>query len=276
MTVAVVTPYALSPQEGRSIAASNLVKKVALTCLKELAISLVLATLVAFFIPVQAGLNVLMVAVGVQLAVSLVFHSLGAYASYKLSQKGSNKTVFGWLESIAEAITGANFALLTGFNTQTLIHESGHALATLAVYRNPRPQIEIYPFIGGHTEFYKTPLTPFGKKIGPAAATCLVVASGPGLTLLISAILLIVGLAIKEKYPQISRYLIVCALFDFIGHAYYAYSALYTRKTNLRHDFVHLSIFGLNPVTAAVGILAIPAIIALGMYCLCGKKKAAC
>ncbi len=271
-----VTPSAQAQdciQIGWEPSPLDLVQKVALHCLTELTISLTLGTIVACFVITPVGLGFLATAIFVQSAVSIIFCSIGAFCSYKAAQGGSSQDFYQWALSSCEWITGANFAYCTGYNTQFLIHETGHTMAAFAVYKNPRPLIEIKPFCGGMTEFYKTSLSPFGKKIGPVAATCLVIASGPGFTLLVSAAILIIGFAIKEKYPHFAKYLIAWSLLDFGNHAHYAYTALYTAPSNLSHDFVHLKIFGLHPVVAMIGIIAIPVIITAGAYLLQSPKK---
>ncbi len=253
---------------------TDIVKKIAISCLKELAVSLAIGVVVALFVPLAGGIALMVSAALVQVVVSAFFHGLGAYASQKIADGGPNLKHFERILSVCEWVTGVNFALFTGFNAQTLIHESGHAMAALSIYKRPRPAIEVYPFLGGITQFYKTSMTPFGKKLGPVAATCFIVASGPGFTLLISSILFAIGLAIKEKYPQFGKYLIAWGIIDFLNHAHYAYSALHANPSNLAHDFVHLAIFGLNPITAVIGILAIPVILTLGMHCWQSNKPA--
>jgi hypothetical protein len=243
---------------------SDIIQKIALKCFKEFSVATASGLLISCFVGLPSGMTLLITATLAQFAVSLFFHSVGAFASYKAIERGRNQSYYEWTVSACEWITGSNFAIFTGYNAQTLVHETGHALASLLIYKRPRPLIEIYPFIGGITQFYKTSLSDFGKKIGPAAATCLVVASGPGLTLLVSAVLLAIGIALKEKYPQLSKYLICWSILDFVNHAFYAYTTLQAEPWNLSHDFVHLSIFGLHPVTATVGLIAIPIVIALG------------
>lgn len=246
---------------------ADLIKKIALTCLKELALSLALGLTVACFITTSGGFSLMITAVIVQLTVSLLFHSLGAFASYKVTQKGPNQKPFEWLLWSCEYVTGFNFAVFTGYNTQSLIHETGHALALLSLYKKPHPQIELYPFGGGNTQFYKSSPTPFGRKVGPVATTCIIFASGPAFTLLISSALFAIGFAIIKKYPHLGKYLIAWGIVDFCHNACYAYSALHTNPWNPGHDFVHLAILGLHPVTATIGILAIPILIILGMQC---------
>ncbi len=243
---------------------TDIVTAVAAKVLKEFALAIGFGAIVACFIATPSGLMFMMSASIVQLAVSSFFHALGAYASYKALDK--DQSHYEKMASFCEWITGTNFGIFTGFNTQTVIHESGHALASMLIYKRPRPLIEVHPFVGGQTQFYKTALTPLGQKLGPAASTCFVVAAGPGLTLLVSAVLLAIGIALLDHDPEVGKYLIAWSGIDFIHHAIYAYSALGAEQWNLSHDFVHLSIFGLHPIVASIGILAIPVIISLAMY----------
>ncbi len=237
----------------------DLIQKIALACLKELVVALAFGALVACFVPTPAGIVVLINAFFIQLAVSLCFQTLGAY--------------FKKITPFCQWVTAANFAFFTGYNTQLLVHETGHALAFLALYNRPQPQIAVQPFATGVTQFYKASLSPLGKRLGPVATTCIAVACGPAFTLLVSAVLFTLGLAIKESYPQLGKHLIAWSLIDFFNHADYAYGALRMETTSLNHDFVHLAIFGLHPAVAAIGIIAIPIVISLGMHLY--KKRAA-
>lgn len=238
----------------------DLIQEVALKVIKEFALTFALGTIVAIFVTSQADILLLVSAAAVQLVVSVFFHSAAAYARHPTRQSH--------FVSFSEWMSGLNFALLTGFNTQTVIHETGHALASLLLYKNPRPLIEVYPFAGGITQFYKTALSPLGQKLGAPLATCAVIASGPGLTLALSSGLMILGMALLDTYPQLSKTLLSWSIVDFLHHSFYAYTALQADPWNLTHDFVHLSIFGLNPAVASIGILAIPTLIGLGMYLL--------
>ncbi|MGB7978100.1 MAG: hypothetical protein WCF19_02940 [Chlamydiales bacterium] len=255
MTVAAAQSVSLPVSLQIEPSPNSVILKVALPCLKELAVALCIGLAVSFFVaPAEAP--ILIVAAVIQLIANAFFRFVQAFAL--------PKTPFEWIGSLSEWMTGLNFAVLTGYNAQHLIHESGHAMASMLMYKKAQPWIQIYPFTGGLTEFSKTGLTALGKKLGSSAVTCLMVASGPGLTLLLSAILLSIGLSIKEQYPQLGKTLISWALIDFLGHAHYAYSALKADPWNLSHDFVHLSIFGLHPMTATIGIIAIPIVILLG------------
>ncbi|MBU6383526.1 MAG: hypothetical protein KGQ49_03955 [Verrucomicrobia bacterium] len=263
MTIAPVSTALWVQQTPEKPPICEIVKEIVLKILKESAITLGLGTIVCLFVPTPMGLSMMVGATIVQLLVSTLFHALGAFASYHNYETVA--TACSW-------ITGVNFGYLTGRNSQTILHEAGHALASLLVYKNPRPVIEVFPFRGGHTSYYKTGLTSFGHKLGAAAANCLTIASGPALTLLVSSALLAVGIAILEEYPEFGKYLIAWASIDFLHHAEYAYSALRVEKWNLSNDFAHLSIFGLHPVDASIVILAIPIVITLGMYLWKNKK----
>ncbi len=233
------------------------VKEIALKCLKEFAFSCACNLLVSSFVFTAPGTSLLISLALVQSAVNLFFHCAGSFTK---AHESVNEA-FGWIKS-------ANFAIFTGYNMQNLLHEIGHSLAAFALYKNPKPTIELYPFIGGLTQFYKTKLSSLGNLIGPAATTCLVVASGPGFTLLISSALLVIGLSLRKTHPNLSKYLISWSILDFVHHAHYAYSAMSAETWNLSHDFVHLSIFGAHPLAVSIGIIAIPTVILLGSYCI--------
>ncbi len=249
-----ISPSSASPQ------AKKIIQEMASKCLKEFAAALGAGIFLIRFIA-PPGIGLMLSAVAIQSTVSIFFRSLSALRIFQQTQTNQDQCThsnFQW-------IFGANFAILTGYNMQTWIHELGHTLAALWIYKRPQPRIEIYPFFGGMTQFYKTSLSSFGKSLGPAAATCFVVASGPAFTLSISSLILTAGLSMQKQYPEFSKYLISWAILDFSNHSFYAYTATYTDPWNLAHDFVHLSIFGLHPVAAAIGIAAIPIIITLGM-----------
>lgn len=213
--------------------AKNKVSAAALPIFKELAASLCLAGIVACF-TATANIPILFQTVAIQCAFSSLFHLC--------NQK--------WLASF-------NFALFSGYNMQTLIHEAGHALAAISLYAKALPHIEIIPFGSAITQFQKGPLSAFGKLLGASKTACLVIASGPALAILTSTAFLCIGLHLKNKY------LISWSYLDFALTAHYAYTAIDNNSFNFSHDFVHLSVFGLSPMLATVGIIALPIITTL-------------
>lgn len=224
------------------------IKKIALSCFKELAISFGFGALLACFMP-PTGIAILAQSIIIQTAVGFFFQSLRYYAEKAEAKKWV--AVFDWCLSL-------NFALCTGVNCQALIHESGHAAAATLVYKKPGVSIALMPFSWGCTK-YRNGLNPLGEKMGALAASFFVIASGPSLALLVSSALLTTGLAIKKNLPQFGKYLITWALVDFAGHARYACSGM--RGTQPMHDFVRLSRLGLHPIVAIVGMIAVPILI---------------
>lgn len=235
----------LRPFEGFFFSES--IVRIAQKCLQELAVSFVIAAAVALFVPSPMGTALLLSALKVQLAVNLMLLSIG-----ELSQKCA--PVCEWGRAIS-------FAIFTGLNAQFLIHETGHFLAALFLYKNSGPSITIIPFAGGVTFRLKAPLSLLGKTLGPAAVGILWTAGGPICALLVSAALLEASQAMRDQYPQLRKYLLCWSAIDFLNHARYALSALKPNPSNHLHDFVKLSKMGLHPAAAVIAILAIPMIV---------------
>lgn len=234
------------------------IKQIAALCFYQLTASLAIGALVSCFVTTPTGISLILSAICVQLCATVFFQILDAFPA----PDESNKELA--LTALTEWAPPSAFSILTGINAQVLIHETGHSLAALAIYKRARPHIEVFPFMGGWTKYYKRALTPLGKILGRSTANIFVIASGPGLTLLVSSILMAVGLAIKKTYPHLSKTLICWCLIDCLNHAQYAYSALSASPSDLSHDFLHLWIMGLHPVAATIGILAIPLLIFTG------------
>ena len=242
------------------------VKTVALKCFKEFSFSLCLKFVISSFVVSSAGLSLLFNTILIQLAVSTVLHSIGEFADYKAEQNQNAPSLYQSTPSLTGWLSAFNLGLLTGYDAQNLIHELGHTITSTFLYKNPRPIIEVYPLIGGLIQFYKSGLSNLGKSIGPSSTTLLIFAAGPGLTLVISTALLSIGIAMRKEYPNLYRYPVTWSIIDFLHHVHYAYSAIAADKWNLLHDFVHLSIFGVDPLTTCIGILAIPVIVGVSMY----------
>lgn len=242
------------------------IKTVALSCIKQFALSISLKLVISSFVSTPAGLVLLFNTTMIQLIASCFFHSLGGFFSYKADQNGEHIATFETLYSVCEYINAFAFAVLTGYDCQNLIHETGHAIATLFLYKTPNPMISLFPLRGGITEFYKNGLSQLGKSLGPPGSTFIVSAAGPAFTLAISATLLAIGFSSLKENPKISKYLIAWGLVDFFHHAHYAYSALHADQWDLHHDFVHLSVFGVDPKTVSIAIVSVPILIGLGCY----------
>ena len=241
---------------------SKIIKEIAFKALGELAVSLCIGYAVSFFVaPVAIGY--IFSTILVQSLGSFAIRCVQAYFLPRVSQ--GPKSLLMWLTELRAGL----FAQSSGHYAQTLIHEGGHALGSYLVYQDPKPEIQINPGSGGMTSFSGEKLTKFGKYLGANRSLALVTAAGAALTLLVSSIVLWIGIKLKKTHTETNLYLATYAMSDFTQHAYYAISALWASADIVSHDFVRLRAFGLHPLIAAVGIIAIPLLIAS-----CIKKTA--
>lgn len=239
----------------------QLVKKVALACLAELAVSIALGALVCCFVATPAGVSLILTTLAIQFAANAVLRSLSAAAYYK-ARHSKDPLLFGTAAGL-RALPSLGFAALTGYNAQSLIHETGHALAAKAVYSPANPRIEIFPYQGAVTHFTAKKLTPLGKFLGVSKSALFVSAFGPGLSLLVSSICMGLGMAWRKKYPGLAMHLTAYGVFDFVSHGAYAASTYWSNPKDLSHDFVHLAHLGVHPMRAIAGMAAVPLLIAL-------------
>jgi len=193
-------------------------------------------------------------------AAPLLFGSL-------LIQSASQALVRWKVESVpaAEIISPNLFAFLTGSHMHTLVHEIGHALASKIVFKNPRPKITLFPFTGGRTKFETRELTYLGSLLGQPRALAFVASAGPGISLVISSLAMIVGKAVQNRFHKLSLYLIAYGRSDLFAHAAYALSANFSSNFRMSHDFFLLSKIGVHPSAIAVIFVVIPLFIEFGI-----------
>ncbi len=246
---------------------AEVIKKLVLHTLAELVVSLTLGLAVCAF---AVAPFILIKAMFIQCAVSFVFRCIGVAAAQKAQE--TNSPTYRRIAHIASILSPWSFTFITGMNTSTLIHETGHALAAKAVYQNAHPSIEVFPFFGGITRFHGDKLSRFGQKLGENKSIGLVTAAGPLLSLSVSLSALTTSLLIKKKYPNASRYLLATSISDFFFHGAYALSALRTPRTELAHDFVRLATLGIHPIAATAAIAAAPILVTLGVTALHHKS----
>lgn len=242
----------------------QIIQKIAWEVFFECLATFAVAAVACVFTATPAAIGFIVGAAMIQVILNLALRSLGTFIE---NREEGLSAMLSWGAAF-------NFSWGTGIYKQTIIHELGHALGALAVYRNARPKITLLPFFGGNTRFFPQHLSAWGRKLGPEKALAVVTAAGPGLTLIASSLELSAGILNYEKHPKLSRYLMIMAAFDFFWHANYALSALNAPMNILSHDFVRLRLYGLNPVVAAIGIIAIPILIAGGL-CLLKRQRQA-
>lgn len=243
----------------------RIIQNIAFRSLAELAISLTIGVAVCAFITSGAGISFVICTMLLQNIINFFARLIGTLALQKALVGGPHAKQYLTIARSASMFASGSFAFGTGLNTQTLIHETGHALAAKALYQNANPRIEILPFVGGFTRFSTEKLSFLGRKLGEGKSIALTAAAGPFLSLSVSSGLLASSFCIEKKYPEISLYLRMTSIADFINHTIYALSALKASSTALSHDFVRLRLCGIHPLAAATAIVATPILIACGM-----------
>src|SRR3989338_8655953 len=125
----------LSPVPQKTLPARAIVKQIALAALAELALSLTVAVCISQFVIVPNGASAMVGIALIQCIANCFLRTIGALAARPTSTGCMGKLC----SKIAEACNGLiafNFAVGTTLNGQILIHEGGHALAGLALYKN--------------------------------------------------------------------------------------------------------------------------------------------
>jgi hypothetical protein len=176
--------------------------------------------------------------------------------------------------NILTLIRSVLFSLLSLATEDPLIHESGHAISSYALFKNPQPNITIQPFGAGLTEVFTGELSDWGKSQGMSKAQGLLAASGTGSALLWDYAALIAAQIIPN--PEIKMYLRLTVMASVISHTVYALSASWGCKPG--HDFCTLDDKGVSPFLAAAFIagtaLLLQIILSTTSYGY--KKVAAC
>lgn len=252
-----------------SVSRSRIIREVAIRSLTELAVSLAIGTAALLFTTGPIAGSLIFGAIAVQTLCNALLRYYGAL-TVELEKSGKEKRETEGIVAACNYLCPTTFAYMTAINGQTLIHETGHALAARAVFQNANPKIIIHPLKGGLTTFFTSSLTDFGKRLGKARAICFVTAMGPASTLLISAAIIVIGYIAQAKFPELSNYLVSVGRGDFYAHAWYAFTSYDKTALGAGHDFDRLAAHGLHPLAAAVAILAVPLFLALAF-----RKKSA-
>lgn len=257
LSVAQMIPYKYPKSSNIPTPHRILVRQVALRCLAELAVSLAIGTTALLFTAGPIAASLIFGAIAVQTVCNVLLRYYGALAA-ELEKNGKGDKETQRILAACNYLCPTTFAYMSAINGQTLIHETGHAIAARAVYKNACPKIILHPLKGGLTTFSTHALTDFGKKLGKARAICFITAMGPASTLLISAIAIVIGYTVQAKLPELSNYLVSVGSGDFYTHAWYALTSFGNAALSAGHDFDRLAAHGLHPLVAAVAILAVP------------------
>lgn len=142
------------------------------------------------------------------------------------------------------------------------IHESGHVVAAITFFKNPRVQMWVRPFQGGSTTYTASNrLTRIGMLLGKQRAMLVTAAAG----LVASTVFVMCELGVANRYrktnPGLSQYLNLHAVTYIFNEVVYGMTAFLASKSDLGHDLVRLwRIGGVHPLIPIVAMIALPLI----------------
>lgn len=243
---------------------TNLIQSVTTTAFNELATSLTLNGLTCLFVA-SSSIPLLLTSSLVMVSVNTAVHSCAAfsqYRKYKQNPYALPNLNNGSPAKFANRFAAFNFAFINEAGFNTLIHESGHALAAKIVCLSPQVQIKVLPFEGGYTKFFFR-LSPLGKKLGEKFSVLFITAMGPAMGIAFASLQIGAAQKIRKKYPNLSNYLTASGAMNVSSHVMYALSALPFENIPAGHDFARLWRVGnIHPAAAAVAMVALPVLVA--------------
>ena len=183
------------------------------------------------------------------------------HAAYEIYRKKNLLSNLQKNSQIVSTITQASIVNVAGLSGPNIaIHESGHALAALTLFRDPSPEVKIFPFMGGATSYHiSNGLTKFGKFFGKNHALMIVTAAGMAASTLFALFEFAIADRIKEAYPLISQFMTHHAIFQLFNEIVYALTAFISNKMELSHDFICLwQKGGIHPLIPIAFMIALP------------------
>lgn len=260
------------------------IQDVAKRALLELVIGCVFAGIAACFMVSPLSIGLLFVTVAATVLFNIIVRSIPVYIQsqidiLKKQDPVDKKTLdrIALLEkrlstslNVVKVVCPMAFSVVD-MNTRSLItHEAGHAITSMALYKNANPNIQLYPhsasgwnpfwMFTGDTSWSTKQLTPLGEMIGRNGSAILTIGAGAGFSVLFGIFALIASHKCKDKHPELSRYFLASAISSIVQQVFYALSALWQTNARSVHDFVQLWASGIHPALAAIA-LALPLII---------------
>lgn len=226
----------------------------------DLAISLAFVATTAYFVT-PPGLTSLVIAALATTAINLLLRSLIERSRYQLFVAEHEGIEPDFLDelivSAGKYLPGLAVGTFYTMTTDMVIHEGGHALAMLALYKNSAPQIEIYPFLGGETSQHGAKLNNWGKALGAKTSEGIVTAAGAALSTV--AVLFNIGMGFKlwKSNPEASHYFFWLAGLGVLQNTGYAFLGILMGK-NGSGDFSVLWKFGINPLASMAVTIGVP------------------
>lgn len=274
---------AISPLDG-SKGICAVIKAIALTTLKEIVALTAVCAIAAFFVTSEIGMISLAIGALSSICVNVFFRIISGAVFLTCAEKdlkthelkmpeGKAKQFIDFVEYIAPI----SYSFVHCSTADTVIHESGHALAAKVLYNQAEPQIILFPYLGGMTSFIPKTLSRIGNLLGPYKSSMVIAAAGPAAAVGAATAELVLADKFEHTHPRLSRYLKVMGGINIASHLVYAYSA-FTEASSAAtashvsgHDFVKLWAGGIHPYTSIISMVAVPIIVKTGIY-LSNKK----
>ena len=245
------------------------IQQIAKSALLELALCLAFAAVTSLFVATSLGVAFVFLKAIITIAVNLFLRvSLRDGVKRTIDPKNYLDRGVNTFMPYSPATLFSCFDLGT---RHTITHELGHVVAAKMLYNiTSGPSISISPWTGsGFTTFRYSSLSTLGASIGVKASKLILLAAGTISTSLISVISLIGASCLRNKAPEVSKYLNVLTIIATVQGVLYALSALWTTiGDNPSHDFVQLALGGIHPLIATVTIIAIPLMFKGGLMLL--------
>lgn len=143
---------------------------------------------------------------------------------------------------IGESFAQASLVSVLGLAYPTIfIHEAGHYLASLALFKDAAPTLLVLPFQGGETSFViSRGLTCLGELLGKENCMLAVTAAGMAASTLFATIESVVTFLIHEQFPKIAECIDDHSLTQRLQEFIYGLSTFFANRSQLSHDFMRL------------------------------------
>lgn len=253
----------------------ELVKEVAIKSFAQLVISLTFVSLACIFVATPFGMATLFIAAIGATALNILFRSLNAYAFYKVQQLESSvtnddkskKQSFQLLENITDFLAPMSFSALVDSPTRlALTGHLGQGIGAQLLYKKPEVSIILNQFKEGQISIIGGELSKIGQYFGRSQSELLMTMAGPGLDIISASVGIGAALVINESYPDLSRYLKMMAIDSVVQNVFKALAVLIQSGASSTNDFVQLWAGGIHPITAIIGMIAIPVFIKVGFF----------
>ncbi len=271
-------PIRLAEQPDRPLQnlRDQVISDIARKTLNEFLVSITLSGVTCLFIATPAGMVAMIAGTVSMVAINLLIRCAAGYATLcehdlesvhtrEAEQERSNYRTF---INFAKYLCPLNFSQVETSTSNTIIHEGGHALAVLALYKDNFPEITISPFEGGVTEFTGGDLSAFGKWLGEERSSLFIAAAGSSLAVLFATAELVAGHTLSEAHPELSRYLEVTGLVGILEHIFYAARGLLS-NCGEGHDFRFLwNACEVHPAVCIALMVLLPLIAKIILYAI--------